>query len=189
MSDNNKFKLPKLKKATDEIHWQGRVKAYLHKDDYALVSLKDLPEQVAHDVLQAWKEKRAKAKSIVIVPLGYAVMDKTGTVVNDHTKYTKCFWEVIRRLHPTFNYQAITNLINRLKSPLFVGMKEHSGALFSKIMKITDELGTYDKGIINEKNKTKLVRTLPKSFKPIARVCNVTHMYCNHVVDVMNTES
>lgn len=55
-------------------------------------------------------------------------------------------------------------------------------------MRIIDELGSYDEEIRDEENKTKILRTLPESYKPISMVCNITNMSFNDIVSAMNDE-
>lgn len=55
-------------------------------------------------------------------------------------------------------------------------------------MIIIYELGFYDQEISYQKKKAKPLRTLPKSSKPMAMVCNVTQMSFNDYVDLINAE-
>lgn len=59
-SESNLFRLLNFKKETDYIQWECRVKPYLCKYNYALVAITTCPEEFEHDVLQAWKQERAK---------------------------------------------------------------------------------------------------------------------------------
>lgn len=152
------------------------------------VSLTDHPEQVQPNVLQGWEEKSAKAKNIIILRLGDALMAKTRAIVDDDEKSAKELSEELDRLYTTSNHHAITNIINCLNWLVFDEKKECWNKFLSKFMSIIYKLRYYDKEITDEEKKKKLLRTLPQSFKPIAMVCNVTKMSLNDFVDAMNAK-
>lgn len=66
--------------------------------------------------------------------------------------------------------------------------KESWERFVSLFMIIMDKLGSYDQGISNEEKKTKILWTLPESFKPITMVCSITQISFNDVLDAMNAE-
>lgn len=55
-------------------------------------------------------------------------------------------------------------------------------------MSIIDELGFYDKELIDERKKMKSLCTLKEYLMPISMVWNVTQMSFNDVADAINTE-
>lgn len=187
-SDNSMLKLPKLEKSSDYIQWQRRVKAFIREDDYNLSSVTDRPENAEDEVLQEWEAKNAKAMSTIILTLGDSVFDKTRAVVDNDERTAKDLCEELRSIYTPSNHQVTTNLFNRLNSIVFDDTKENWDKFLSKFINIIDELGSYDQGISDEEKKTKLFRTLPESFKPIAMVCNVKQMSFKDVVNAMNTE-
>lgn len=66
-------------------------------------------------------------------------------------------------------HQTITNVINLLNLIAFME-KEKWDNFLSNFMSIIEDLGSYDQKISDEIKKTKIVRTFPKSFKPMTMV-------------------
>ena len=177
-SDNNMFKLPKLERSRGLHAMAASCEGIgLRKDDYLLTCFTDRPdgEEVEQAVLNNWDEKNAKAKSIIILTLGDSVMAQNKSIVDDDDKTAKELWDELCRLYTTSNQQAITNLHNRLNSLVFDEQRGSWDKFLSLFMEIVDELGSYDQELSDEEKKSKLLRTLPDSYKPIAMVCNVTY--------------
>lgn len=120
---------------------------------------------------------------MIILTLGDAVMSKATAIVEDDVKSANELWGVLLQLYTTINHQAIHNLINRLNSLVFNENTEIWGKLLSTFMSLIDELGSSNQQITDEENNTKLLRTLPESFKPISRACSFTQISFNDFVD------
>lgn len=145
---------------------------YLPKDDCTLVSLTDSPLQVNLDVLQSWEESHAKAKYIIILTRADSVMTNTKAILHDNTKSVEKLWKEVRRLYKTSNHQSINNMITRLNSLIFDIKKKNWDMLLSKFMRKEDKSSANSPWIIQA---DKMVR-------------NITKMYFNDVVDLMNAK-
>lgn len=96
-----------------------------------------------------------------MLTLSDSMIEKRRAIVDDHKNSTKELLEELHLLYTTSNHQAITNLINRLNSLVFVEKKENWDKLLSTFIIIIYELGSYDQEISAEENNSKLLRTLP----------------------------
>lgn len=122
------------------------------------------------------RKNSKEEKSIIILTLGDVMRTKTRAIVVQYAQSAKELWDELRRLYTTPKYQDITNLINRLSLLVLEEKKENWDKLRLNFMSIIDKLGSYVQKISDKEKKTKLLRALPESFKPISMVWNVTRI-------------
>lgn len=110
-------KLPKLTKSSEYLKWKRKAIAFIRREEpsLSLISTKNTIE----GSLKAWEEKRAKAKSAIILCLGDAVLTKTTEVVDEDTTSAKKPWDELTRISATYSQQSITKPQNPAKHPFF----------------------------------------------------------------------
>ena len=183
----NILKLPPLIKPSDYIHWKRRLYAFLRKDDAELVGLSDQPEAVTQAVMRTWKKLSTKAKSHLVLSLRPNAISQTRRIIDDDDKSAKDLWDELNRIYTTTSGQAVQNLRQKLDSLVFEDNKswiEH----VSSFLRICEELATYDVELTETEKTSKLIRSLPSSFSPLAMVSTMTTTTFEKVVSAVEAE-
>lgn len=179
-------KLPKLSGGKDFIPWKRRVKAYIQKDDIELLGLQETPEEdVSAEDLLKWKKAMFKAKYAIITTIAVGPMAQVSSIIDDDKGTAKELWDALAKIYTTSNEQTVINLVQELETLEFKdgsSWEEH----LNKFHLILGKLAALDKPVPTDEKSSKLIRTLPKHFAPLAMVSS--KMTFEELVNAIQTE-
>jgi len=172
MEDKKGVKIAKLEGALDFVEWRRMIKAYLRRDDYLLLGLEKSAEDDTQQAIAAWRKAQIIAKSNIVLHLGSQPQVRCRGIIDNDDKTAYDLWKALEETYTATNSQAIQNLRHQLDSLLYKDggdWDEH----FSKFMGILAQLASLDEEISEKEKTSRLIRSLPQSFSPIAMVGNL----------------
>jgi len=184
-NDQDILKFPKLTGAKDFIPWRRRMKAYIQRSDIDLLGLSDLQENASASQRNAWKKAMIKAKSSIVLTLDSGPMAQTSSIIDDEDKTAKDLWDSLSALYTTSNEQTVINLMQELEN---LEYKEDGNweVHLNKFHEILGKLASLGKPIADQEKVSKLIRTLPDHFSPLAMVSS--QMSYEQLVNAVETE-
>ena len=180
-------KLPKLEKPEDFIQWKRRTHAFLRRDDPLLVGLSDAPPKEPENIYLSWLKKSTKAKCNIVLSLGDTALSQTRLIVDDDTKTAQDLWKELARIYTMTNGQAIQNLKQKLDSLIYKEGADWNSHV-SAFLTICMQLAAFDVELSEEDRASKLIRSLPESFSPIAMFCSLTDSNFDKIVSAVQSE-
>ena len=185
--ETNIMRLPPLHKPSDYIHWKRRLYAFIRKDDPELVGLSFRPEGVSQSTLRNWTKLSTQAKSNIVLSLGSDAFSQTRKIIDDDEQSAKHLWDELNRIYTTTSGQAVQNLRQKLDSIVFDESKDWNSHV-SSFLTICEELATYDAEVTETEKTSKLIRSLPASFSPLAMISTITSTTFEKVVNAVEAE-
>lgn len=180
-------KLPKLNSSKDYLHWKRRVYAYLRREDFELLCFREEPEDATSAQKRKWLKAMVEAKSSIILTLGSSPLAQLSDIIDDDERTAKELWDAVIKLYTTSNAQAIINLEQELE-----GLRFDDGQSWEKhtdnFHNILGKLSSYDSAIKEEDKASKLLRTLPESFAPLAMVAQTNDLSLEKVIAAVEGE-
>jgi len=162
--------------------------AYLRREDPTLLGLQPHPGDGTNArQLSLWTAKATRAKSNIVLSLGDAAMSKARLFVDSDERTALELWTELERIYTASNAQAIQNLKNRLDALLYVDGKDWN-AHVTKFLTIIGELATFDAELSPTDQTSKLLRSLPPSFSPLAMVSDLTEITFDKLVSAVQLE-
>lgn len=160
-------KLPRLTCAADYINWKRLIHAYIRRNDFEFLGFTDEPQNASSASRKKWMEAMVTTKTPIILSLSAGPLSKLSTLVDNDTETAKELWNAISELYPTSNTQVVINLqaeLDRLKFKDDSDWEKH----VEKFNEILFKLASYDSPVAAEEKASRLIRTLPESFAPLA---------------------
>jgi len=114
-------------------------------------------------------------------------MSKARLFVDSDERTALELWTELERIYTASNVQAIQNLKNLLDSLLYVDGKDWN-AHVTKFLTITGELATFNAELSPTDQTSKLLRSLPPSFSPLAMVSDLTEIKFDKLVSAVQSE-
>ena len=170
-SSDSVSKIPKLSGEKDYINWKRRVLAYIERYDYQLLCFQDRPSGrgITDEQILAWREANSRARTSIILTLREGPMSQVGHIVDNRGKSAKELWDSLATLYTAKNTQAIINVNQQLDNLRFKDDGNWEAHL-QKFYELLGKLASYDAGIAEQDNASKLLCTLPESFSPLCMV-------------------
>ena len=170
------IKIAKLQGAADFNAWRRLIKAYLRKEDIGLLGLQENPKEETEAARTEWQKAQVVAKSNIILHLGPQPQIRSRAILDDDNRTAYELWTFLQNTYTATNEQAIQNLVHQLDNLLYKDGQDWDEHL-SSFMTILGQLAAYNQEL-NEKEKTsKLIRSLPTSFAPIAMVATLLESF------------
>jgi len=160
-------KLPKLTCAADYMRWRRRVYAYIRRQDVELLCFEDEPVQASSAIKKKWLQAMIKANTSIILSLGSGPLAQLSNLVDNDDRNAKELWEAIARLYTTSNTQILINLQSELDQLRFKD-GENWEKHVEKFNEVLGKLASYDSPVAEDEKASKLIKTLPESFAPLA---------------------
>jgi len=180
-------KPPKLNSSSDFIKWRRLLFALIRRDDVYVEGLKDRPEDVPAAATRRWEERNARAKSTITLYLGDAPLAQLSEIVDDEESNAKDLWEAVAKLYTSSNSQAVINLQRELESLSLTDTSQWERHL-QKFHEILGKIAAYGVAITEEEKSSKLLRTLPESFAPLAMVAESSGMTFDRIIATVESE-
>jgi len=180
-------RLPKLNSPSEYIQWRRRLYAYLRRDDPLLEGLSEEPTTATATTRMNWLKKATRAKSNIILSLGDSALAQTRLFVDGDDKTAKDLWLELERIYATSNQQAIQNIKNTLDALQFLDGNDWN-AHVTKFMTMVGELATYDEELSEKEKVSKLLRSLPNSFSPLAMVSHISSISLDGLINAVQAE-
>lgn len=180
-------KLPKLKTSADFINWRRILRAYLRRDDFELLGLADNPQAANAASQRKWEKESVRAKSTIVLTLGDAPLAQLSDVIDDDDRSAKELWDAIARTYTTSNAQAIINLEQELEKLSFDEKTTWEKHLH-KFHEVLGKLAAYGSTVREEEKVSKLLRTLPESFSPLAMVAETSNVELDRLITTIESE-
>lgn len=180
-------KLPKLTGADDFINWRRRVKAYLQQQDIDLLGLTDRPDAGSTTQNRRWLEFNVKAKSAITLTLSDGPLAQVSTIVDDDDKTAKDLWTELDKAYRMSNTQMVINIQRDLETMTFDRDEEWDKHI-EKFHHLVAKLASYDSPLSAEDKVSKLLRTLPTRFAPIAMVAEASGVPFERVIASVKAE-
>ncbi len=140
------------------------MKAYFRRSDYLLLGLKESPTSTSQAARAAWEKAQVIAKANIISHLGPQPQVRTRRMIDDDNKTAHELWTMLESIYTANNTQAIQNLRHH---------NDNWDERFSKFMNLLAQLASLDEEFSGKRKTSKLVRSLPESFVPIAMVATL----------------
>ena len=178
-------KLPKLTGAKDFIPWRRQMKAYIKRNDLELLGLTNLVDDA--NAAQRTRRNKAmiRAKTSIILALGTGPMAQTSQIIDNEDATAKDLWDAISSLYTMSNEQAVINLMQELESLEYKNDGNWETHL-NKLHEILGKLASLGKPVPDDQKISKLIRTLPDHFAPLAMIS--WHMNFENFVNAVETE-
>ena len=180
-------KLPKLTGAEDYINWRQRLKAYIQRNDIELFGLSNRPESENTREQTRWRNAMFKAKSEITLTLADGPMAQVSAIVDDDNRTAKDLWDALDRIYRMSNSQMVINIERELEKLTFIKDTEWESHI-EKFHRLVGKLASYDKPITEEEKASKLIRSLPERFSPIAMVAESSNMPFERIVASVKAE-
>ena len=183
-------KVSKLKVPADFIQWRRKMKAYLQRYDPLLIGLQPKPtgrSASASTIIEGWMMRSARAKGNIILFLGDAVASQRRLFVDDDDKTACDRWKELERIFTMSNAQVVQNIKQKLDTLIFKdngNWEKHVASFLATI----GELATYDAELSESEKTSKLIRSLPSSFAPLAMAFSLQDLNFDKIVNAVQTE-
>lgn len=180
-------KLPKLTGADDYINWRRRVKAYLQQQDIDLIGLTDRPDLTPAAQHRKWRELNVKAKSAITLTLSDGPLAQIRTIVDDDERTAKDLWTELDKVYRMSNTQMVINIERELETMSFEKDEDWEKHV-ETFHRLISKLASYDKPVSADTKVSKLLRTLPQRFAPIAMVAESSSVPFEKIIASVKAE-
>lgn len=128
-----------------------------------------------------------RAKSTIVLTPGDAPLAQLSDVIDDDDRSAKELWDAIARTYTASNAQAIINLEQELENLSF-DEKNTWEKHPHKFHGVLGKLATYGSTVREEEKVSKLRRTLPESFSPLAMVAETSNVEFDRLITTIESE-
>jgi len=175
-------KLPKLGNSKDYIHWRRRVHAFIRRNDFELLGFTEEPVGASVAIRKKWLEAMIKAKSSIVLSLGSGPLAQLSAIIDDDERTAKELWDGLHQMLRPFSTLRMN--FESLRFDENGSWEKH----LDSFHEILGKLASYDSQVKEEDKASKLLRTLPKSFAPLAMVAETSDLSLDRVVIAVEGE-
>lgn len=128
-----------------------------------------------------------KDKCSIVLTLESSPLAQFADIIEDDNKTAKDFWDAVVQIYKASNAQVIIKLEQELEA-LRLDDNGNWETNIGKFLDILGKLSTYDSPVKEEEKASKLLRTLPDSFHPLAMASQTNEYPVEKIISAVKGE-